>query len=81
MTELALYSTLGCHLCEQALAIAEPLCTQRGHAIREIDIADDPSLVETYGIRIPVIRDLHSGEEIGWPFDADALCLWLERFT
>lgn len=77
-TELILYSTLGCHLCEQAVALSLPLLESEGIALREVDIADDDALMEAYGIRIPVLREQSSGAELGWPFDAVQLRSWLQ---
>ncbi len=67
---LALYVTGGCHLCERAAdlirgAVAAPFHT--------VEIADDEDLLEHYGVRIPVLRRLDTGEELGWPFDAAAV--------
>ena len=41
--------------------------------IEAIDIADDSFLFELYGVRIPVVKNEESGEELGWPFDTDQL--------
>lgn len=69
---IELFTTLGCHLCEEALALATQL-QQSGMKleITEVEIADSPELVEQYGIRIPVIRQ--GGREIGWPFNLTEL--------
>lgn len=69
---LVLYATSGCHLCERAAdlirgAVAVPFGT--------VEIADDENLLERYGVRIPVLRRLDTGEELGWPFDAVAVRL------
>lgn len=75
MRELLLYTTLSCHLCEQAEELLAPVVDflNRGGETRivicPVEITDSPDLVERYGVRIPVIR-LQSGEsELGWPFD------------
>ena len=65
----ALYTTSGCHLCEQA----EKLLAQAGLAFDAVEIADDPALLERYGVRIPVLRRRDTGEELNWPFNAVAL--------
>lgn len=78
MNELILYSTLGCHLCEQAKSLSDPLMAEFGIELTEVDIADDSRLMETYGIRIPVLRHPPTGAELGWPFDSPALRQWLE---
>ena len=69
---IELFTTLGCHLCEEALALATQL-QQSGMNldITEVEIADSPELVEQYGIRIPVIRQ--GDREIGWPFNLTEL--------
>jgi len=41
------------------------------------DIADDPVLVERYGIRIPVLRRTDDSSELGWPFDFEQLRVFL----
>lgn len=73
MSELVLYGTVYCHLCEEAEAVLE----QAGVSAIYIDIADDDGLIERYGTRIPVVRRADSGAELGWPFDAAALVRFL----
>lgn len=76
MTETAksllLYTTPGCHLCE----LAEEILHGVGARFNPVDIADDPSLIKRYGVRIPVVAD-QTGRELGWPFDGTALATWL----
>ncbi len=66
---LQLYGTRACHLCEQA----EALLHASHLAAEYIDIASDDALLERYGTRIPVLRRVDDGAELGWPFDARAL--------
>jgi|TARA_A200000159_G_scaffold71822_1_gene66681 hypothetical protein len=47
-------------------------------SIKLIDISSDPLLVEKYGVRIPVLRHFDLGEELGWPFDEDALAKFIK---
>jgi Glutaredoxin-like domain (DUF836) len=68
MRELVLYTTLGCHLCEQALALVTPLLAA-DDCLRQVDVSDSDGLIERYGIRIPVIARIDTEAEIGWPFD------------
>lgn len=70
MNILYLYSTLGCHLCEDAKQILWALLQERALTLKEVDIADDPALQNIYGIRIPVIRLENRNDELGWPFTA-----------
>lgn len=68
MRSVILYGTSGCHLCEQAAALLEPLLTRPDWDLREVDISDSDELVERYGIRIPVLLRVADGGELGWPF-------------
>ena len=61
-----LYGTSSCHLCHEAEAVLREVGIVAAH----IDIADDDGLLEKYGTRIPVLRRIDNGAELGWPFDA-----------
>lgn len=80
---LTLYTTAGCHLCEQARLLIDKELAQEGDGDARrwqlvlCDIADDEALVQRYGIRIPVLRRADNGEELGWPFDARMLAAFL----
>lgn len=67
--KVVLYSTSHCHLCEQA----EALLAQLGIEAEHIDIVEDDVLLESYGTRIPVVKRMDDGSELGWPFDVEAL--------
>ncbi len=67
---LVLYATSGCHLCERAESVIREAVDQ---TVGSLDIADDEVLLERYGVRIPVLRRLDTGEELDWPFDAAAV--------
>ncbi|HZW25240.1 MAG TPA: glutaredoxin family protein [Gallionella sp.] len=73
MSGLVLYGTTYCHLCEQA----EAVLSAAGVSAFYIDIADDDGLIDSYGTRIPVLRRIDDGAELGWPFDAAALTCFL----
>jgi hypothetical protein len=68
---VTLYSTEGCHLCEQALQLLNEL----GVHPEVIDIAFDDSLFTQYGWVIPVVKV--ASHELHWPFDAQQLSQWL----
>lgn len=75
MTHLKLYTTLGCHLCEQL----EAELIRLGKAdleLERIEIAGDEALLERYGSRIPVLAD--GGDELERGFEAERLAHWLE---
>jgi hypothetical protein len=65
-----LYSTVGCHLCEQAKIILWPLLSQYQFQLNEIDIATDDVLIEQYGTRIPVVGTVNHAVELNWPFSS-----------
>lgn len=70
---LILYTTSGCHLCEEAAAMLKYLQSQMPFQLEPVDIATDEALVESYGIRIPVVKLKSSEAEIGWPFSLEDL--------
>ena len=81
MTEkaLTLYSTKGCHLCEEAEALLRARRDRQPDTDWEVvDIANDDQLFERYGWLIPVLRD-GSGRELRWPFDERGLDAYLEH--
>ncbi|MGI1678285.1 MAG: glutaredoxin family protein [Cellvibrionaceae bacterium] len=92
MKKIVLYSTLGCHLCEQAKSLVLPIASGLNYQVNEIDIADSEELVERYGISIPVLMlcdDEAESEiqndknnikkELFWPFDADQIFAFISN--
>ncbi|XOV89406.1 MAG: glutaredoxin family protein [Pseudomonadota bacterium] len=73
--KVSLYTTAGCHLCEQALALL--LESDPPLEICEVEISESESLMQTYGVRIPVIRVDGSTAELGWPFDSESLAQFI----
>lgn len=67
--QLKLYGTAICHLCDEAKEILQ----RAGVDATYIDIVDDDELRERYGMRIPVLKQIDSGAELGWPFDVAAV--------
>ncbi len=51
---VTLYAKPGCHLCDDARAVIERVCTDLGEEYDEVSILDDPVLMERYGEEIPV---------------------------
>lgn len=76
--ELILYTTLGCSLCEKAKLEIWPLLERRGLKLREVDIADDPRLMELFSTRIPVVGVGDPADVCGWPFNTAQLDQWLQ---
>lgn len=75
---LVLYSTEGCHLCEEAealLRVARNVLPGLNWEV--VDIANDDALFKAYGWHIPVLRNAQ-GRELRWPFDPVTLKDFLE---
>ena len=83
MNEYNLYGSQGCHLCEQALALC--LTVIPNDQLHQIDIVDQETvphesrtLVELYGVHIPVIEKLNTqssttNTKLFWPFSLEQL--------
>ncbi|HEY1070442.1 MAG TPA: glutaredoxin family protein [Thermomonas sp.] len=71
---LLLYQRDHCHLCDQALAA---LAAAHAPAFESVFIDEDATLEARYGLRVPVLHDPASGDELDWPFDADTLRVFL----
>ena len=69
MVKVKFYTTVGCHLCEDAHLLIDQFVAQGDVIVEMIDIADSDELIDSYGIRIPVIQRLDTDKELGWPFD------------
>jgi hypothetical protein len=50
---------------------------EHGLLVELIDIAEQESQVESYGLRIPVLRRLDNAAELDWPFDGDQVAVFL----
>ena len=73
MITVKLYTTLGCHLCEEAALLLSEVSTILQLSITEVEIAEDDALIEQYGVRIPVIQASHRQTDLGWPFGLSEL--------
>lgn len=83
MTTYNLYGSEGCHLCEQALALCKSVIPEE--QLNQIDIVDQErveheskTLIELYGIHIPVIEQLNTestkeNQKLFWPFTREQL--------
>ncbi|OCH63520.1 NrdH-redoxin [Aliivibrio fischeri] len=72
---ITLYSTEGCHLCEQAFDLLVEVGVDM-EQVDTVDIAFNDELFSRYGVIIPVVANGLS--ELNWPFDASQLKNWLE---
>ncbi|WP_256582234.1 glutaredoxin family protein [Pseudomonas sp. MYb185] len=73
---MTLFGTTACHLCEECLMLTQPL-QGNGILVRQVDIVEDPELLERYQLRIPVLRREDTGAELDWPFNLGQLLDWL----
>lgn len=55
MKVVDVYTREGCHLCEDALAVVEPIVAECGAELRLHDIDADFALQERYGELVPVV--------------------------
>lgn len=69
-----MYSTQGCHLCEQAEALLKQ-CLSAEVTLTQLDIAFDDDLLARYGVLIPVLS--YQDNELNWPFTEHRLNNWL----
>ena len=74
-----LYTTLGCHLCEEAAAMLGRLAAAGLPVeVEAVDIAGSEQLLADYGVRIPVVAGGRKGGELAWPFSLEELRAFLE---
>ncbi len=76
MSQLILYYTEFCHLCDEA----ETLLHAAGlsECFDKVEIDDDPGLLDRYEIYIPVLKRNDNQQELFWPFDQLQLATFLE---
>ena len=79
--KIYLYSTIGCHLCEQAKVILWPLLLKYQFRLLEVDISSSDDMIEKYGTRIPVLGAGENFAELNWPFTAEQVDVFFAEFT
>jgi glutaredoxin len=52
---LTIYSKPGCHLCDEMKATVRRVIQDPHISVDDIDISNDPVLVDRYGLEIPVL--------------------------
>ncbi|MNL38668.1 hypothetical protein D3C87_1608980 [compost metagenome] len=50
---------------------------ERGLLVELVDIAEDETWFAAYSLRIPVLRRVDTGAELGWPFSPDEVVAFL----
>ena len=76
---LILYTTLGCSLCEKAKVEIWPLLGKFHLQLQPMDIAEDEQLLTRFGKRIPLVGLGNLEDTCDWPFDREALTVWLQQ--
>lgn len=69
---VVVYGKAACHLCEDAYAVVDRVCTAAGASWRSIDIQDDAELMTRYGEQLPVIF-VDGRQHDFWRVDPDRL--------
>lgn len=83
--QIDLYTTAGCHLCEEVeamyafIAKNAPSVTD-AYRLVKVEIINDPGLLASYGEKIPVLilkEKANTTGELSWPFSIEELYVWL----
>ena len=56
MAKIVVYSKVGCSLCVEAVDEVERVRKEIPFDLNEVDVEDDPALLEKYGHLIPVVE-------------------------
>lgn len=77
MLKIEFFTGPHCELCNHALALISELkeLEPRAHtmSLDMLNIRDNPEHYHLYAVRIPLLRRVDSGAELGWPFELEAL--------
>jgi len=66
MSQLILYYTEYCHLCDEAEALLHT--AGYGECYSKVEIENNPGLLKLYEIHIPVLKRTDNNKELFWPF-------------
>jgi len=66
MSQLVLYYTEHCHLCDEAEALLQ--AAGYGECYTKVEIENNPGLLMLYEIHIPVLKRTDNEKELFWPF-------------
>ncbi|MDO6563478.1 glutaredoxin family protein [Amphritea sp. 1_MG-2023] len=81
MRQFLLMSSVGCHLCDEAIEVLMCALDPSQHVLDEVDIAYDDALMDKYAQLIPVLVDEESGLELRWPFDVKGVSHFVADMT
>ncbi|MDF1763018.1 MAG: glutaredoxin family protein [Oleibacter sp.] len=74
-----LLGTEGCHLCNEAEKVVAVALNGRQIPVYLDDISASAEWIESYGLRIPVLINETSGDELDWPFTENAVIEFVEK--
>ena len=77
MESIRFYTTAGCHLCDEAWRLLEPVAERRGLTVECVEIMDDTDAEAAYAEFIPVIECPQRSRPLYWPFDMADLYRYL----
>jgi hypothetical protein len=77
---ITLYSTEGCHLCEEAEALLSALPNHLEVAVAVTDIMLCEDHLNAYRTRIPVLH-IAPNNELDWPFNLEQLQKFIENIN
>jgi hypothetical protein len=75
--QLTLFSGKTCCLCEDAQQLVQQSAPLWYAQLQKIDVTSSPEIYHLYAARIPVLKRLDNGRELGWPFDQNQLTEFL----
>ena len=76
MSQLNLYYTAHCHLCDEAETLLH--AAGYGKCYAKVEIGNDPGLLERYEIYIPVLKRIDNNKELFWPFGQQELAEFMQ---
>jgi len=76
MSQLVLYYTEYCHLCDEAEALLH--AAGYGKCYTKVEIENNPDLLMLYEIHIPVLKRTDNEKELFWPFGKQELTEFTE---
>lgn len=73
MPEFYLLTKDHCPLCIQAIQVIHAQSLEDPIRLHLVDIAENPELLDEYGLLVPVLIRARDDAEMKWPFDATKL--------
>lgn len=78
MRDFYLLTKDNCPLCVQAIQLIHHQALEEPIRLHMVDIAQDPELLQEYGVLVPVLVRGQDDQELKWPFQEKQLREFLE---